>query len=56
MISQERADEILDMLDALRDELAAVGLVSASNKVMDLGEQLVYDFEELANSSINPFN
>lgn len=52
-ITQERADEILEQLDVICDELFAVGLISQGNTVMGLCDELVDIFEEQANDT-NP--
>lgn len=54
-ITQERADEILEQLDVIYNELFAAGLTSQGNTAMGLCDELVDVFEEQANNT-NPFS
>lgn len=53
-ISQERADEILEQLDLIYNELFAAGMISQGNTAMGLMDELVDEFECAANNT-NPF-
>ena len=54
-ITQERADEILELLDMVYAELFEAGLISQGNTLMGLCDELVDIFEEQANDT-NPFS